>query len=158
MPATLVQLAFLLLGLTLTQVAVGNDEVDASRDHPVVGIVSVKPVSGPMVETDQGYMVSYSARIPSTRIEYSMVPVPGGKYKVERDGRTFYVAIEPFWIGKTEVTWAEYWEYMKLYLHFDKFERRKLRVLTEDNKIDAVSGPTSLYETRLYYDFGKQPT
>src|SRR5690606_25096704 len=133
--------------------AIGQSSGDRS-----LGLVTEPPAEGPFVKTDQGYMVPYEAQIPGTcSITYTMIPIPGGKHRVERNGMTYFVEIEPFWMGKTEVTWAEYWEYMKLYLHFRKFELRKLRVVDEENEVDAVSAPTELYEQQLVYDFGDQP-
>src|SRR5690606_39022327 len=123
-----------------------------------IGLVAETPAQGPFVKTDQGYMIPYEAQIPGTRsITYTMIPIPGGKYHVERDGVTYSVEIEPFWMGKTEVTWAEYWEYMKLYLYFRKFERREQRMVTDENEVDAVSAPTELYEPRMVYELGDQP-
>lgn len=138
----------------------GHREVLAEQTTPEsapLGLATTAPTAGPTVRTDHGYMVPYTATIPGTRVEYTMIPVPGGQYTVKRDGRTYHVEVEPFWMGKTEVTWAEYWEYTKLYLHFRRFERRKLRVLTEENEVDAVSAPTTLYDPSIVYDFGKQP-
>ncbi len=146
-------IALLLAGLVAAAPAFGQSSGDKS-----LGLVTEAPAEGPFVKTDRGYMVPYEAQLPGTcTITYTMIPIPGGKHRVERDGVEFEVEIAPFWMGKTEVTWAEYWEYMKLYLHFRKFERRELRVVTDENQVDAVSAPTELYEPKMVYDFGDQP-
>lgn len=148
------------IGLLLALlVALATTSFGQSSDDGSPGLVTEAPAEGPFVKTDQGYMVPYEAQIPGTStVTYTMIPIPGGKYRALREGVTYFVEIEPFWMGQTEVTWAEYWEYMKLYLHFRKFELRKLRVVDEENEVDAVSAPTELYEQRLVYDFGDQPT
>ena len=63
-------------------------------------------------------MKPYTQRIPGTDVTFDMVPIPGGKFlmgsppsepnRSKDEGPQFEVQIEPFWIGKCEVTWAEY--------------------------------------------------
>ena len=89
-----------------------------------MGIVAEKPAEGPFVETNQGFMVPYTARIPGTDVEFEMVPIPGGMFTIgspesepNRDadeGPQVQLEVAPFWMAKYELTWAEYREYMKL--------------------------------------------
>jgi hypothetical protein len=72
----------------------------------VLGIVTERPAEGRFVETDRGFMVPYTATIPGTDVKFTMMPIPGGKHEVTRDGVTYFVQIEPFWMAKTEVTWG----------------------------------------------------
>ena len=46
------------------------------------GLSKEAPSSGRFVETDHGYMVPYSTIIPGTAVEFSMEPIPGGKFKL----------------------------------------------------------------------------
>ena len=48
----------------------------------IPGLVKERPASGRFVETDQGFMVPYTATIPGTEVTFEMVPIPGGKFKL----------------------------------------------------------------------------
>ncbi len=138
-------------------------DVYAAEETP--GISATRPSEGPFVETDQGYMVPYTMTIPGTRAQYEMVPIPGGKFMMGSppteegrqpyEGPQFEVTVKPFWMGKYEVTWAEYKQYMALYGIFKDFETRRIRQVTEDNKIDAVTAPTELYDPSYTFPFGE---
>ena len=57
--------------------------------------------------------VPYRDSIPPTLVTFEMVPVPGGTVTLDSPAGPRVVAVAPFWIGKTEVTWDEYdvWVY-----------------------------------------------
>ncbi len=132
-----------------------------------VGIVSEQPVVGQFVKVDGGYMVPYEFSIPGTDISIEMVPVPGGTYKmgspddeegrVEDEGPQIDVVVDPMWVAKTEINWAQYKEYMKLYSIFKDFESDSDRKVTDDNKVDAITAPTPLYEPTFTYEYGEDP-
>ncbi len=77
-------------------------------------------------------MVPYTVTIPGTDVNFEMIPVPGGTFKMgspageadrkDDEGPQIEVNVDPMWVAKTEVTWAEYQEYMKLYAIFKEFE------------------------------------
>lgn len=131
------------------------------------GLVKEQPESGRFVKTEKGYMVPYKAKIPGTDIEFEMVPVPGGEFlmgspeseegRSENEGPQIKVKVKPFWIGKYEVTWKEYSEYMALDERFKKFQAAKLRLVTKENEIDAVTAPSGLYEPDHTYEKGDGP-
>jgi len=131
------------------------------------GLVSSPPAEGRFVKTEKGYMVPYTMTIPGTDVEIEMVPIPGGKLKMgspdseenreDNEGPQFEVTVEPFWMGKTEVTWAQYKQYMALYGIFKELETRKLRLINGDNKIDAITAPTELYDPSFTFAFGEAP-
>lgn len=131
------------------------------------GLVAEKPSSGRFVKTEKGYMVPYKATIPGTDIQYEMIPVPGGEYlmgspddeegRSEAEGPQVKVVVKPFWIGKYEVTWKEYFEYMGLDDKFKKFEAAKIREVTEENMIDAITAPSGLYEPDHTFEKGDGP-
>ncbi len=60
----------------------------------------------------------YRATVPGTDVGFDMVPIRGGTFvmgspegeagRAADEGPCVEVAIEPFWMGKCEVTWAEY--------------------------------------------------
>ncbi len=119
---------------------------------------------GRCVKTPSGYMVPYKQRIPGTRVEFEMVPIPGGKFqlgspKIEAgrkldEGPQVAVEVEPFWMGKFEVTLAEYRVYMECYQIFKADQSKRRGPLTLEEMIDAVTSPTPLYEPDIVYQFG----
>ena len=137
-----------------------------AADGPA-GISPTQPTEGRFVKTDQGYMVPYTMTIPGTEVQYEMVPVPGGTFKMgspaaeenrsDNEGPQFEVTVKPFWMSKYELTWAEYKQFMAMYGVFKEFEAKKLRPLTDDNKIDAITAPTELYDPSFTYEFGEEP-
>jgi formylglycine-generating enzyme required for sulfatase activity len=132
-----------------------------------VGLASSAPAGGPSVKTDQGYMVPYEMTIPGTDATFEMVPVPGGTFKLgspesedgrdESEGPQIEVTVPPMWVGKYEVTWDAYRSYMNLYGIFKELETRKLRPVTDDNRIDAITAPTELYDPSYTFEFGEEP-
>ncbi len=46
------------------------------------GIVAAKPTDGISVEIEGGFMVPYVATIPGTDVQFEMIPVPGGTFKL----------------------------------------------------------------------------
>ncbi len=131
-----------------------------------VGIVATQPDSGPFVKTDRGFMVAYTAKIPGTEIEFTMVPIPGGTFRMgspENDpdrqadeGPQFEVTVEPFWIGRCEVTWAEYRRYMELHDWFKEFEQAKIRVVEDEGGIDVITAPSKLYDPSFTFSAGDE--
>ena len=134
-----------------------------------LGIVSEQPKEGRFVKTDEGFMVPYTATIPGTDVKYEMVPIPGGKFKMgspdaekgrkPAEGPQFEVEIAPFWMGKFEITWSEYKEFMKMTDVFKGFEGAKpqLRPVTKDNSADAVTSPSNLYDPTFTFRNGQKP-
>ncbi|WZU47994.1 SUMF1/EgtB/PvdO family nonheme iron enzyme [Stieleria varia] len=131
------------------------------------GISKEKPASGPSVKVAEGYMVPYSIKVPGTDVTVEMIPVPGGEFMMgspeseeghrEDEGPQVKVVVEPMWVAKTEVTWELYKEYMKLYGIFKDFESKKIRPITDENKVDAITAPTELYDPSFTYEYGEEP-
>lgn len=156
-------------------------EATATAETP--GIVQAKPDEGPAIEVEGGYMVPYTETIPGTEVTFEMIPVPGGEFlmgspdseaeRQEDEGPQVRVKVDPFWIGKHEVTWAEYKSFMAMY---DAF--KKLQMLSANRKegdaanaedwrvvemhawngnaeadwdVDAVTAPTPLYDSTFTY-------
>src|SRR5688572_10835870 len=68
-------------------------------------------VKSPAAET----MAPYEQQIPGSNVSFEMVPIPAGTFlqgskESAGDGESPQVKVEvpAFWIGKCEVTWAEY--------------------------------------------------
>jgi formylglycine-generating enzyme required for sulfatase activity len=114
-----------------------------------------KPIENPDAEAkDQAGMKPYSEKIADTDLKFDMAPIPGGTFKMgspasEKDrkddeGPQVDVKLEPFWMGKCEVTWGEYEQWG---LGLD-LQRRKAKntPLTDWNKTaDALAIPTKPY-------------
>lgn len=132
-----------------------------------IGLVTEQPESGQFVKTELGYMVPYKTKIPGTDVEFEMVPITGGSFQMgspddeanrsDDEGPQFEVAIEPFWIGKYEVTWAEYKHYMKLDRVFKAFQSKGVRAVESIDGVDAITAPSSLYEPSFTYEAGDEP-
>jgi formylglycine-generating enzyme required for sulfatase activity len=98
-------------------------------------------------EKSQSDMKPYKASIPHTDVSFEMVPISGGEFtmgtpstepghrKDEEPQRK--VKIDPFWIGKFEVTWDEYRLFM--------FSNMAQEDVNKDEVVDAISRPTRPY-------------
>lgn len=154
-----------LIAIVLFSLSIGSAQAEAPTALP--GIAKDKPATGPAVKVDDGYMVPYTVTIPGTDVTFDMIPVPGGKFKMgspdseedrkDDEGPQIDVVVDPMWVAKTEVTWAQYKEYMKLYAIFKEFESSKTRVVTDQNKVDAITAPTELYDSSFTYEYGEEP-
>jgi formylglycine-generating enzyme required for sulfatase activity len=90
---------------------------------------------------------AYEETIPGTVVSFKMAPIPGGKFTMGSpasegkrkadEGPRHEVAIAPFWMGVTEVTWDMYRLFMFSQLSGDAEKG--------DEVIDAVSRPTKPY-------------
>ncbi len=135
------------------------DDAPNARSVKSIGMSETKPKQGPFVKTERGYMVPYRTTIPGTDIFFEMVPVPGGTFSVkpqdDPENPTWplpiKVTVEPYWIGRYEVTWAEYHQYCGVLDSFKRFERLGIRKVTSENQKDAVTIPSVLYDARPYY-------
>lgn len=115
---------------------------EVARGEETPGIVATKPAEGPAVEVDGKFMVPYKTTIPGTKVEFEMIPIPGGEFllgspddeadRSDDEGPQVLVKVAPFWIGKHEVTWGEYQAYMKMYNAF-----KQLQTLAGNRKAPA---------------------
>ncbi len=131
------------------------------------GLATEQPATGRFVKTATGYMVPYTSTIPGTDVKFTMIPIAGGKFKLgspesekgrkKDEGPQCEVEIAPYWMGKFEITWAEYGEFMKMTDLFRRFEGAKLRQVTKDNKADAVTSPSNLYDPTFTFRNGQDP-
>ena len=125
---------------------------------------TVKPTPNPDAEaSDEAGMKPYKETIPGAEVTFEMVPIKGGKYlrgspdteegRKPDEGPQHEVEIEPFWMGKCEVTWEEY----ELWCLKLDIQRRKLKNQepTENDRVaDAIAMPTNPY-TDMTFSMGK---
>ncbi|MDX1930862.1 MAG: SUMF1/EgtB/PvdO family nonheme iron enzyme [Pirellulaceae bacterium] len=121
-----------------------------AQTNGTVGILAERPTSGRAIETKQGWMVPYTQVIPGCDAAFEMVPIPAGEIelKIVGSNKRVTVAVEPLWVGKYEVTWAEYQQYMDECKNFRKIAKPNLLA-------DAtfVTAPTALYSPNEVYEF-----
>ncbi len=129
----------------------------------VVGLAQSSPRELPppvevaeAVATTAEEMRPYTDRIAGTAVTFDLVPIPGGRFRpgspAGEPGRANdetpggEVEIEPFWMGRVEVTWDEYNLFM---LSLDSDNERE--TTPQDEYADAVTRPTPPY---VPMDFG----
>ncbi len=106
----------------------------------------------------------YTESIPGTDVTFDMVPIPGGQFTMgsredqpersQDEGPPFEVALDPFWMGKYEVTWDEY-ELWCLGLDQQLRELKQAAGTEQDQLADAITMPTKPY-TDMTFDMGKR--
>ena len=145
------------------QAAEGSQAADPSVVPPVSWLL--KPVETPDADaTTEAEMKPYTQKIIGTDAKFDMVPIRGGKFlmgspeseadRKEDEGPQFEAEVEPFWMGKCEVTWEEYelWG-MGLDKQFRKVTGAKT---TEwDTLADAITMPTKPYAD-MSFGMGKE--
>ena len=113
-------------------------------------------------EQSESEMKAYTETIPGTRVQFDMLPIPGGTFMMgspgseenreSDEGPQFEVSLSPFWMGKCEVTWNEY----ELFMYPE--EMKRLQMLggdkTEYPLSDAVTKPTKPY-VEMSFGMGK---
>ena len=125
---------------------------------------TVKPTSNPDADaSDEAGMKPYKETIPGAEVSFEMVPIKGGKYlrgspdteegRKPDEGPQHEVEIEPFWMGKCEVTWEEY-ELWCLKLDIQRRKLKNQEPTTNDHVADAIAMPTNPY-TDMTFSMGK---
>ncbi|MEQ8846673.1 SUMF1/EgtB/PvdO family nonheme iron enzyme [Botrimarina sp.] len=144
------------LALATVWVLVGGQ---ASRAAERPGVVDAAPAEGRCVEHNGKFLVGYQATIPGTDVTFWMEPVAGGRVElpVPEGAAPTVVELAPYWIARTEVTWAEYRQYMNLCDVFERFNDAGVRPVTEANEADAVTAPSKLYDPGFTFDSGEAP-
>jgi formylglycine-generating enzyme required for sulfatase activity len=114
--------------------------------------------------TTAAEMKPYTDVIANGDVTFSMVPIPGGKFvmgspegepsRKEDEGPQHEVEIEPFWMGKCEVTWDEY-EVWMFNLDIQRRELNKVEATDREKLADAVTRPTKPY-TDMTFGMGKE--
>jgi len=110
-------------------------------------------------------MKSYSSKVPKTGAAYHMIATPGGGFnmgsptseadRTAAEGPQTRVTVDPFWIGKFEVTWDEYEPYMITQVDRKKHGARIDFDPKVHGVVDAVSQPTKPY-TEMSFGMGQR--
>jgi formylglycine-generating enzyme required for sulfatase activity len=155
------------LGLAIVSLigvpAWAEEEVDPTNVLAVKWLPKSAPADNAEAKTEAD-MKAYTEVVPGTDLKFDMVPIPGGKYlmgspasekgRKDDEGPQVEIAIEPFWMGKHEVTWNEYetWSF--------KLDMQRRKMLSQeptfwDKLADAIARPTNPY-TDMSFEMGKE--
>jgi formylglycine-generating enzyme required for sulfatase activity len=124
----------------------------------------------PSAAATQAEMKPYTETIPGTSVKFEMVPIKGGTFTLgspddeadrgEDEGPQRTIAIRPFWMQKTEVTWEQFDEYA-FSLDIKRKERAGVDLAQQspaDRLADAVTRPTPPYADMTFgYGHDKYP-
>lgn len=111
----------------------------------------------------QEQMKPYTQKLANTEVTFDMVPIPGGEFlmgspasekgRAEDEGPQHKVKVEPFWMGKHEVTWEEF-ELWSLLMDSKLRKYQSIKATPLDVKADAITKPTPPY-TDMSFGMGK---
>ncbi len=129
-------------------------EVASGKNEVLVVADIAKRIAATTKEKTEAEMKPYTGTITGSDVTFDMVPIPGGKFKMGSpenekgrkadEGPQKEVSVEPFWMGKCEVTWNEFLLFM--YPEEEKKARVAKSLPAELNTLtDSVSHPTQPY-------------
>jgi formylglycine-generating enzyme required for sulfatase activity len=123
-----------------------------------------KPADNPAAEAkDQAGMKGYSEKLDAD-VKLDLVAIPGGNFKMgssagEKDrnadeGPQVQVKVEPFWMGKYEITWSQY-ELWGMGLDKQRRSAKQITPTSWDKTADALAIPTKPYSD-MTFGMGKE--
>jgi formylglycine-generating enzyme required for sulfatase activity len=123
----------------------------------LIGLALAANAVGPANEgTKSADFKTYVETIPGSTVKFDMVAIPGGDFlmgsptteagRSPDEGPQHPVAIRPFWMGKTEVTWDEY----DLYWKKEEGAKKPPKLSPAERSADAVSRPTPPYADETF--------
>lgn len=136
----------------------------AGEGDPMVLVAELhKKLIDSLKVKDATEMKAYDIKIPGTDVSFGMVAIPGGDFMMgspvsepghKKDEEPQHkVVIEPFWMGKCEVTWNEY----ELFMFAEEEKKRRVAHKYDaklDVEADAVTRPTTPY-VEMSFGMGK---
>ena len=134
----------------------------ADNDNVTIPDIRAR-IAAKQTEAAEGDMKAYTNTIAGTRVNFAMVPIPGGEFvmgspdtepgRKPDEGPQHKVKISPFWMGQCQVTWNEY----ELFMYPDEERRTRGTVPTDaagDKLADAVTHPSKPY-VEMSFGMGK---
>ena len=162
--------ALLFSGICLLGISLHAANQSLAEEVAVPGFVTgeTQPdTNPPAIRYKNGWLVPYEETIPGSDVTFQMVPVPGGTFllgspedevgRESTEGPQVEVAVSPFWMGAREVTWKEYKVFMSMLDLFTALESSGVRLVTEENEVDAVTAPSALYDPTTTFINGEEP-
>lgn len=96
---------------------------------------------------------NFTELVPNTNVSFEMIAVPGGSFKMGSsekeqlrnadEGPVRDVTVDPFFMGKVEVTWKEYLAFFNATASEGRLTKKDEETKTKN--VDAISGPTPPY-------------
>ena len=144
-----------------------NNPVPFSKESlPLSELNIVEAIRNHIIDTAEKKQApartNYSATVPKTGAKYTMLAVSGGevlmgspddeKGRLADEGPQYKAKVDPFWMGKYEVTWDEF----KPFLITRTARKRDGYILKQkyaDDFMDLISSPTSPY-TEMSFGMG----
>jgi formylglycine-generating enzyme required for sulfatase activity len=125
----------------------------------LLGLSLTTPIQGddnpPQAKIEPATHKNYTQQIPGSEVKFDMVAIPGGTFLMgsspsekgrgQDEGPQHVIKIEPFWMGKCEVTWDEYDLYWRT-----REEAKPVSQTPADKAADAVSRPTNPYADETF--------
>ncbi len=108
-------------------------------------------------------MKPYSEPLEHTEVSIEMVPIQGGTFRMgspqgeadrnDDEGPQHEVTVDPFWMGKYEITWDQYDVWSE---EMDQLRRKAMSIAEtpRDLLVDGISKPTEPY-TDMSFGMGK---
>jgi formylglycine-generating enzyme required for sulfatase activity len=135
----------------------------ATMSVPATSAAAAPPLTPKEAEAKtEAAMKPYAQQIPGTEAKFQMLPIRGGEFlmgspKGEKDrkadeGPQHKVAVEPFWMGKYEVTWEEF-DVWTFDLDLQKRKLTGVKPTPLDKNADAITRPTKPY-TDMTFNMG----
>ncbi len=134
----------------------------ADNDNLTIPDIHTRIVAG-LTVTNEADMRAYTNQIPGTRVQFVMLPIPGGEFvmgspanEADRqpdEGPRHKVKISPFWMARCEITWNEY----ELFMYPEEERRMRATLPTDaggDKLADAVTHPSQPY-VEMSFGMGK---
>ncbi|MEK0450988.1 MAG: hypothetical protein RL088_3256 [Verrucomicrobiota bacterium] len=133
---------------------VARKQEGGKEDISAVAAAVHKRIVANTKEKTEADMQPYTATIIGTDVTFDMVPIKGGKFKMgspeneagrnKDEGPQKEITVEPFWMGKHEVTWNEF--QLLMYPEEEKKARAPKNLPADLNALtDSVSHPTQPY-------------
>ena len=135
---------------TLSSISGERSIIMASELYKALGF---ETQAGKKAKVETPYTVNNAAEN-----EFTMMPIPGGKYKRgsanDEESPVKEIEISAFWMGKHEVTWAEY-ESWQFDLDIERRTPENFTMNKLDKNADIVSRPTGPY-LDMSFGMGKE--
>jgi formylglycine-generating enzyme required for sulfatase activity len=107
-------------------------------------------------------MQRYTETIPGTDVKFDMLPIPGGAFTMgsppkephrsDDEGPQHEVKLEPFWMGKMEVTWDEF-DLFAFSQDISKKKQKRVDLASQsesEKAADAITRPTPPYADETF--------
>jgi len=135
---------------------------EAYADEIAIVAAMHKTIVGNLKEKSAADMKNYSTKIPGTEVSFDMIAIAPGEFTMGSpdsetgrkpdEGPQRKVKVDPFWMGKCEVTWNEYELFM--YPEEPRKAAPAAAQINGENVVDAVSRPTKPY-VEMSFGMGK---